>query len=674
MSVKTSLNQFDKGINSDCNEYIAQQNHSLTNALNATFLSTVGEIGAIQNDMGNIQIPGYEEKEKVKLSKGFQPIGIKEYNGIIYIASIDQEGHCEIGSYPSPNYELINAQSINKIEIDESETDLIERYQPLMNCVSDDFNGQKKLYYTDNTDGIKIQPCNTGMFKWDINHPVDIDVQPSYDGSVNLLINDNKNIPRLINSRFSVTSSGKVKIPNRMKNNANLYRIYDQDKFDIDTSLIKRVNKFPVIDYEGQLENGNLKVGNYVFYIKYCDYDKNATDWVAESGIISVFKGTDGDPFTINGGIENENAYKTIQLKLDNFDTSYDFVKVYYTKSSSQANIDAISEAYEIVDPVFVPDNCIISITGNEDVKQIGLDYIQTSYSTIKYAKAFTQLQNRLFFANIKEPDLYYKDLTDISLHINPYVKKILSKNKIGHISLKDYSEDSNITEDSKKHIFKGEYYNTKNIYYNVGYWNEEYYRLGIVYINKDGSNSPVFNLPGGEITFPKINNGKPVDEYTSKLYSNIPSIYELKNRNVLVTNGDYLKNESLQNINIRGVIHINDIQNYHSNDDYIYCLGVEISTEIQDYLKSLGIKGFFIVRKKRIKTILAQGFTMPWDKESHLPVVEYWAKSFPYVDGGKIMAGFSDNKNSLDYILKGTVNTDNSTLTIYDSFKKNFI
>ena len=127
------------------------------------------------------------------------------------------------------------------------------------------------------------------------------------------MINDNKNIPRLINTRFSVTSSGTAKIPNRMKNNANLYKIgTDQDKFDIDTSLIKRINKFPIIDYEGQVENGNLKVGNYVFYIKYCDYDKNATDWAAESGIISVFKGTDADPYTINGGIEDENSGKTI--------------------------------------------------------------------------------------------------------------------------------------------------------------------------------------------------------------------------------------------------------------------------------------------------------------------------------------------------------------------------
>jgi hypothetical protein len=47
------------------------------------------------------------------------------------------------------------------------------------------------------------------------------------------------------------------------------------------------------------------------------------------------------------------------------------------------------------------------------------------------------------------------------------------------------------------------EYYNTENIYYNVGYWNEEYYRLGIVYIYEDGSLSPVFNTLGYQMTRP---------------------------------------------------------------------------------------------------------------------------------------------------------------------------
>lgn len=666
MSVKIAQNVFSDGMVCDTNEYVAGQTKSLSNALNATYLSTVGNQGVIQNDMGNIMIKDeLPNKENIKLPDGFQPIGMTEYNGIIYIASINKEGECQLGSFPSPNYKEYKVQTIDNIDGSEQENKMVDSYQPLKNCVKQDVNGQEYFYYQDTTDRdenleyVIIHDCTTKLFNWDINHPVDIDVQPSYDGSVNLLINDNKNIPRLINTRFSVTSSGTAKIPNRMKNNANLYKIEtDQDKFDIDTSLIKRINKFPIIDYEGQVENGNLKVGNYVFYIKYCDYDKNATDWAAESGIISVFKGTDADPYTINGGIEDENSGKTIQLKINNFDRSYDFIKVYYTRSSSEANIEAIPQAFELMDPVYVPENNIISITGNEDIQQIGLDYIQTQYSVIKYAKTQAQIQNYLFFANIKEPDLYYKDLLDLSLHIVPYVKRFPSKEKIGHISQKDYSEDSGITENPEQHIFKSEYYNTKNIYYNVGYWNEEYYRLGIVYINKDGSNSPVFDLPGGEIGGFKNNlsNGKvnEVQKSFLQLPTN-PSILDPHKKRILFnTKGDYISNskDEQTDINIRGVIHLNDIWDHHTNDDYIYSLGVKINQEIQEYLtQKLGIKGFFIVRKKRIKTILAQGFTMPWDKESHLPIVEYWAKSFPYTDGGK-----DENDKSFNAVKSNTL------------------
>ena len=675
MSVKIAQNVFSDGMVCDTNEYVAGQTKSLSNALNATYLSTVGNQGVIQNDIGNIMIKDeLTNKENIKLPDGFQPIGMTEYNGIIYIASINKEGECQLGSFPSPNYKEYKVQTIDNIDGSEQEEKMVDSYQPLKNCVKQDVNGQEYFCYTDTTDKncVKIYDCTTKLFNWDINHPVDIDVQPSYDGSVNLLINDNKNIPRLINTRFSVTSSGTAKIPNRMKNNANLYKIEtNQDKFDIDTSLIKRINKFPIIDYEGQVENGNLKVGNYVFYIKYCDYDKNATDWAAESGIISVFKGTDADPYTINGGIEDENSGKTIQLKINNFDRSYDFIKVYYTRSSSEANIEAIPQAFELMDPVYVPENNIISITGNEDIQQIGLDYIQTQYSVIKYAKTQAQIQNYLFFANIKEPDLYYKDLLDLSLHIVPYVKRFPSKEKIGHISQKDYSEDSGITENPEQHIFKGEYYNTKNIYYNVGYWNEEYYRLGIVYINKDGSNSPVFDLPGGEIGGfkNKLSDGNINEVQISSLQlptnSSILDSTPQKNRILFNTKGDYISNSKGEqtNINIRGVIHLNDIWDHHTNDDYIYSLGVRINEQIQKYLtQKLGIKGFFIVRKKRIKTILAQGFTMPWDKESHLPIVEYWAKSFPYTDGSK-----DENDKSFN-------NVKSNTLVVGESFSNYLI
>ena len=79
----------------------------------------------------------------------------------------------------------------------------------------------------------------------------------------------------------------------------------NQIKFDTDTSLIKRVNEFPIVEYEGVINSGSLKVGNYTFYFKYCDYDGNETDIIAESGLVSIFKGNDGDPFSIDGGIND---------------------------------------------------------------------------------------------------------------------------------------------------------------------------------------------------------------------------------------------------------------------------------------------------------------------------------------------------------------------------------
>jgi hypothetical protein len=82
-----------------------------------------------------------------------------------------------------------------------------------------------------------------------------------------------------------------------------------------------------------------------------------------------------------------------------------------------------------------------------------------------------------------------YTNLTNLSLYIYPEGVKKLSSEVIGTVNPKDYT-----TTDG------GEYYNTKNIYYHVGYWNEEFYRLGIVYILNDNTKTPVFNILGGNL------------------------------------------------------------------------------------------------------------------------------------------------------------------------------
>jgi hypothetical protein len=56
-------------------------NNVLTDALNATITTMNGNESVLQNDMGNARV------ESAYLPEGYIPIGMKEYGGVIYIAS-----------------------------------------------------------------------------------------------------------------------------------------------------------------------------------------------------------------------------------------------------------------------------------------------------------------------------------------------------------------------------------------------------------------------------------------------------------------------------------------------------------------------------------------------------------------------------------------------------------
>ena len=65
------------------------------------------------------------------------------------------------------------------------------------------------------------------LINFSLNNPVQIEVQPSYDGSVNLILNDDRNPPRLINSRFSTKELNTYEIVDRIGDNDT--NIYDDD-------------------------------------------------------------------------------------------------------------------------------------------------------------------------------------------------------------------------------------------------------------------------------------------------------------------------------------------------------------------------------------------------------------------------------------------------------------
>jgi len=79
--------------------------------------------------------------------------------------------------------------------------------------------------------------------------------------------------------------------------------------------------EIPELEFLGVISGGNLKCGNYVFYFKYADADGNETDFVAESGLVSLFIGT--DLASVRQGFRDENTFKSVRFLLSNIDSGY---------------------------------------------------------------------------------------------------------------------------------------------------------------------------------------------------------------------------------------------------------------------------------------------------------------------------------------------------------------
>lgn len=459
----------------------------------------------------------------------------------------------------------------------------------------------------------ELTDFETDELQFDLNHPVEILPQYSYDNSVNLIINDGKNKPRLINSRFSATARNKYQIVDRKGNNDT--NIYDQgSQFDIDTSLYKRVIEIPKLKLIGVSEGGKMSVGNYHFYFRYADADGNETDFVAESGLVSLFVGS--TPTSIRSGFREEDSHKLVRLLLSNIDSSYQYVYVYYTRASSDINENSTVSAYKINQKFLVNNllNCEITVTGYEDVTEVSLEDINPMYQIADSVETQESCQNMLFLGNIQRPEIPYQELEDLSLRFLPYV----------------CSEDYPVQIDQDYNIQSNSfgYYDPKFIYNKVGYWNHELYRFGIVYIMSDNSLSPVFNVRGIEKLSPSTKYSKiPMwkkDQSNAAIRNYIVSeeeTYKIITENVSYGDNDLENSKENNDLeNSKGVVSINMPP---SDTQQIYSINFKVAHEVIDFIKNeLNIKGFFFVRQKRIPTILCQAYTIGVDKESNTPIL----------------------------------------------------
>ena len=100
-----ATNTFGDGMIMDLNP-LTTPNNVLTSALNATMITYNGNEFVLQNDMGNGRV------ETAYLPSGYVPVGIKEYGGIIYVASYNPlTNKGQIGSFPSPERNISSEEA-----------------------------------------------------------------------------------------------------------------------------------------------------------------------------------------------------------------------------------------------------------------------------------------------------------------------------------------------------------------------------------------------------------------------------------------------------------------------------------------------------------------------------------------------------------------------------------
>jgi hypothetical protein len=286
------------------------------------------------------------------------------------------------------------------------------------------------------------------------------------------------------------------------------------------------------------------------------------------------------------------NSNKGVQFNISNIDQAYDYLIVYYTRSYADILENRVTSAYRIEKKFPLHTNTAnILIFGNEIATEVPLSDINIQYFIANKAQTQAQCSNRLFLGGVSKPEIDYKDFSDISLRILPTVTKSEAANLIGSVDLDTYRDST----------LKYEYYNTDNIYNYVGYWPEEIYRFGVVYILEDNTRTPVFNVRGiSDLKVLNTNDGDVNSIYTaSNLWDDNSkrSYIQIDEESKLLINGKQNKLE-----NSKGVVKIQSCEN-----DYILRMNFHIPEEVLTYLKVvLKVKGLIFVRQKRIPTILA--------------------------------------------------------------------
>jgi len=225
---------------------------------------------------------------------------------------------------------------------------------------------------------------------------------------------------------------------------------------------------------------GSLLRGTYFFTIRYYDTEFNPTNWVYMSqavpivgGSFSNYDGVDGGNIDLTGNVLfKEN--KSILLNISNLDLNFPYYQLGVIEVTNGVQDEGDAFTLEIRE--INSSTSTYLYTGASTSKTPStIDELVINSVIFNKVKTVAQIDNRLVLGNTQE------DNRDWAVFQRETSKVLVN-------STNEIFDKSLINESSKS----GAYY-----FHNRSYMKDEVYALGIVYVFKDGTESPAFHIPG---------------------------------------------------------------------------------------------------------------------------------------------------------------------------------
>jgi hypothetical protein len=253
---------------------------------------------------------------------------------------------------------------------------------------------------------------------------------------------------------------------------------WDIRKFNLDS----RPESIPNINAVSIVNGGVFKPGSYNIGISLLDADFNSTEVLNISDTIIIFndkyteeyKSITGSTTEVQDYFQYSETDKALEVKMSELDESYDYYRIYLISANT-----ASGRISEITHTEPIPrDQETFILTGDNTPFEATEAEILTVRAIVTGSQHIEQIDNRLIRANSKGPQRDFCTMQKLA-------SKIYTRFTTREVVLNNIDEHGN----PKRGTIHEEQA--------MGYMPGEIYAMGIMYTFDDGTESPVFHIPG---------------------------------------------------------------------------------------------------------------------------------------------------------------------------------